>query len=297
MAVDDISLIVHRGEIYGLLGPNGAGKTTLLSMIAGIIEPDSGEILVNGLNVLDPRIRGMVGYCPQEAIVYDDLTGLENMMFYAGLQGLSGNHVKRKCKELLDQMGLSEYANKKVRTYSSGMKKRLSFAISLIGDPELLLLDEPTVGMDPRIRRSVWESILRLKEEGKTIILATHYMEEADELSDRVAIMNSGRIIVEDSPENLKKKYGPRAVIDVKLAEPIMESKSIIEKIRLYASEGEVIYKDDVLRIHVDDPDIVSPKIISEMVGKGVKLKSLKITTPTLEDVFLRLTGRRLVEE
>jgi len=297
VAVDEVSFTVHRGEIYGLLGPNGAGKTTLLSMIAGILEPDSGEISIDGSDALDSRTRRKVGYCPQEAVVYNDLTGLENMMFYAGLHGLSGSDVKRRCRELLDQMGLGEYAGKKVKMYSGGMKKRLSFAITLIGDPELLLLDEPTTGMDPRIRRSVWESILRLKQEEKTIILATHYMEEADELSDRVAIMDLGRIVAEDSPESLKTRYGPKAVIDVEFSKPVEEPKPIVEEIKAYASEGGVIYRDGKLRVHVDNPDIVSPKIVSELVRIGAGLKTLKITMPTLEDVFLRLTGRRLTEE
>ena len=296
VAVDGVSFKVHRGEIYGLLGPNGAGKTTLLSMIAGILEPDSGEISIDGLNALDPKTRGRVGYCPQEPIVYDNLTGLENMMFYAGLHGLSGGHVKQRCRELLDQMGLGEYASRKVKTYSGGMKKRLSFAITLIGEPELLLLDEPTTGMDPRIRRSVWESILRLKEEGKTIILATHYMEEADELSDRVAIMDLGKVVAEGSPEDLKNRYGPKAVIDVELSKPATDPEAMIEEVKPYASEGRVMYRNGELRLHVDDPDIVAPKIVSGLVGMGVGLKTLKITTPTLEDVFLRLTGRRLIE-
>jgi len=295
VAVDGVSFKVHGGEIYGLLGPNGAGKTTLLSMIAGILEPDSGEISIDGLNALNPRTRRRVGYCPQDPIVYDNLTGLENMMFYAGLHGLSGGHVKRRCRELLDQMGLGEYAGRRVKTYSGGMKKRLSFAITLIGDPEILLLDEPTTGMDPRIRRSVWESILRLKEEGKTIILATHYMEEADELSDRVAIMDLGKIVAEGSPEGLKNRYGPKAVIDVELSKPAIEPEAMIEKIKPYASGDGVMYGDGKLRVHVDDPDIVSPRIVSELVRMGVGLKTLKITTPTLEDVFLRLTGRRLI--
>lgn len=214
-------------------------------------------------------------------------------MFYAGLYGLSGSRAKQKSEELIRFVGLEEYAKDLVKTYSGGMKKRLNFAIALVGDPDLILLDEPTTGMDPRVRRSVWELIERLRKAGKTIILATHYMEEADELSNRVAIMNLGRKVVEGTPEELKKKYGPKAVVSVEL---VKVTQDIIEFIKPYALEGRVVVEGNVLRVHVEDPDEVSPKIVSELVKRGYKLNMLKIDRPTLEDVFLRLTGRRLVE-
>jgi len=293
VAVNNVSFEVKRGETYSLLGPNGAGKTTLMSMIAGIVEPTKGKIEVLGGDPRERRIRAMIGYCPQEPVVYDELTGFENMMFYAGLYGLSGQEARSRCKELLELVGLMEYSKKMVRTYSGGMKKRLSFAIALIGNPALLMLDEPTTGMDPRVRRLVWELIEKLKEEGKTIILATHYMEEADVLSDRVAIMDSGRKIVEGTPEELKRKYGPKAVINIELAEPKLE---VVEIIKQYASERRVVFDGNVLRVHVDDPDEVTPKVISELIRHGCKLNTLRISRPTLEDVFLKLTGRRLIE-
>ncbi len=293
IAVNDVSLSVQRGEIYGLLGPNGAGKTTLMSIIAGILDPTEGRVEVLGGDPHDREIRARIGYCPQESVVYDNLTGLENLMFYAGLYGLSGSRAKQKSEELIRFVGLEEYAKDLVKTYSGGMKKRLNFAIALVGDPDLILLDEPTTGMDPRVRRSVWELIERLRKAGKTIILATHYMEEADELSNRVAIMNLGRKVVEGTPEELKKKYGPKAVVSVEL---VKVTQDIIESIKLYALEGRVVVEGNVLRVHVEDPDEASPKIVSELVKRGYKLNMLKIDRPTLEDVFLRLTGRRLVE-
>ena len=293
IAVNDVSLSVQRGEIYGLLGPNGAGKTTLMSIIAGILDPTEGRVEVLGGDPHDREIRARIGYCPQESVVYDNLTGLENLMFYAGLYGLSGSRAKQKSEELIRFVGLEEYAKDLVKTYSGGMKKRLNFAIALVGDPDLILLDEPTTGMDPRVRRSVWELIERLRKAGKTIILATHYMEEADELSNRVAIMNLGRKVVEGTPEELKKKYGPKAVVSVELAKV---TQDIIEYIKPYALEGRVVVEGNVLRVHVEDPDETTPKIVSELVKRGYKLNMLKIDRPTLEDVFLRLTGRRLVE-
>ena len=293
IAVNNVSLSVQRGEIYGLLGPNGAGKTTLMSIIAGILDPTEGRVEVLGGDPHDREIRTRIGYCPQESVVYDNLTGLENLMFYAGLYGLSGSRAKQKSEELIRFVGLEEYAKDLVKTYSGGMKKRLNFAIALVGDPDLILLDEPTTGMDPRVRRSVWELIERLRKAGKTIILATHYMEEADELSSRVAIMNLGRKVVEGTPEELKKKYGPKAVVSVEL---VKVTQDIIEFIKPYALEGRVVVEGNVLRVHVEDPDEVSPKIVSELVKRGYKLNMLKIDRPTLEDVFLRLTGRRLIE-
>ena len=161
------------------------------------------------MDPLDPKARSLMGYCPQEPVVYDDLTGLENMLFYAGLYGLSGSEAKRRCMDLLEFIGLSDYANRLVKTYSGGMKKRLSFAIALIGDPRLLILDEPTTGMDPQARREIWAKILEIVKEGRAVIVATHYMEEAEQLADRVIIMDRGRIIAEGAPEELKTRYGP----------------------------------------------------------------------------------------
>jgi len=293
VAVNNVSFSVKRGEVYSLLGPNGAGKTTLMSMIAGIIEPTEGKIEVLGGDPRESSIRAKIGYCPQEPVVYDNLTGLENLMFYAGLYGLSGREAKRKCNELLEFVGLGEYGKKPVRTYSGGMMKRLNFAIAIIGDPELLMLDEPTTGMDPRARRSVWELIEKLRKEGKTIILATHYMEEADVLSDRVAIMDLGRKVAEGTPEELKKEYGPRAVVNIELVKLKPEA---IESIKRYASEGRVMVEENLLRVHVEDPDEVTPMIISELIKHGCRLNALRVSRPTLEDVFLKLTGRRLIE-
>jgi len=287
-AVDDVSFEVEEKEIYGILGPNGSGKTTLLNIIAGIVSPDSGEVLINGLTPFDLRSRELIGYCPQEPVVYDELTGFENLMFYAGLHGL-GRQARKRCKELLDLMRLSDYADEKVGRYSGGMKKRLSFAISLLGDPSILLLDEPTVGLDPSIRRLVWDIILDLKRCGKSVLLATHYMEEADLLADEVAIMNLGRIIVEDAPEVLKQNFGPKAVVAVELAEA-----ANLPSLEQFEFGDKIIYEDGILKVYVDDPDQAAPSLISMLLQRGFKLNALKIIRPTLEDVFLNLTGRRL---
>ncbi len=293
VAVENASLRVSSGEILALLGPNGAGKTTLLRMISGIVKPDKGFIKVGGFDPFDPRARALIGYCPQEPVVYDDLTGLENLLFYAGLHGLSGAEAKGKCVKLLKFMGLSDYADKLVKTYSGGMKKKLSFAIALIGDPQILILDEPTTGMDPQARREVWEKIVEMKQEKRAIILATHYMEEAEALADRVIIMNQGKMIAEGSPEELKMRYGPKAVVTVKLLD---YSDEVLDALKTMASEGKLIHENGEVKIHVENPDEAAPRIVSEILKRGTKLELLRITRPTLEDVFLRLTGRRLSE-
>ncbi|MEN2975149.1 MAG: ATP-binding cassette domain-containing protein [Candidatus Caldarchaeales archaeon] len=293
VAVDHVNFEVG-GEVYSLLGPNGSGKTTLLSMIAGIITPDSGEISIDGLSPQSTNYKEMIGFSPQDPIVYENLTGLENMMFYARLYGLERGEARKRCRELLELVNLLDYGDKRVKTYSGGMKKRISFAISLIGEPEVLLLDEPTTGMDPQSRRDVWHLIKKLLDEGKTIVLATHYMEEADLLSNRVAIMDHGRIIVEDTPEGLKKKYGPSGVLLVELLEPVSK---IDVKLERQMQVEKIILEKDLLKIYVEDLDEASPRILSSLIREGFKLNSLKIVRPTLEDVFLRLTGRRLESE
>jgi len=294
IAVDKVSFEVSRREIYGLLGPNGAGKTTLFRIIAGIINPTEGEVEIYGVNPFSEESREVIGYCPQEPVAYDELTGVENLTFYAGLYGLDGREAKERSLKLLELVGLSEYAKKKVKTYSGGMKKRLNFAIALVGDPKVLLLDEPTTGMDPEIRRFIWSLIHKFKNEDKTILLATHYMEEAEELCDRVAIMDRGKIIAEGSPEELKRKSGLKSVINIELLEPKSEA---IELVKPYALEKGAILDKNVLKVYVDDPDTSAPKVISRLLSHGYKLLSMKISPPTLEDVFLKLTGRRLREE
>lgn len=294
VAVDGVSFEVERGEIYGLLGPNGAGKTTLMSIIAGVMTPTSGEVRVMGVNPLDSKVRGLIGFCPQEPVVYDELTGFENLMFYAGLHGLTGAEARSRCRGLLKEVGLLDHAGRRVGKYSGGMKKRLSFAIALIADPELLLLDEPTTGMDPAIRRDVWDLINELKGENKTVILATHYMEEAEALSDRVAIMDMGRLVAEGEPDRLKRECGLRAVVDMELMEPAAEALKLVKP---YAYKGMVYAEGNLLKVYVEDPDVAAPSVMSELLRSGLRLLAMKVSPPTLEDVFLKLTGRRLTEE
>ncbi len=292
-ALDDVSLRVPAGCIYGLLGPNGAGKSTLISIIVGVSKPDKGKVVVLGGSPYSPRIRARIGFQPQEHGLHPNLTGWENLFFYAGVYGVSPRDARDRIKELAEKLGITDYLDKPVRTYSGGLRQRLSIAAALIHDPELIVLDEPTTGLDPGIRKNVWGLIEDLKRIGKTVILATHYMEEADKLSDEVAIMDKGRIIVFGSPEELKSRYGPPAVIEVVLREP-----SMAEKLEAYlaGNPGLQVNKTgaETLRIHCRDPDQLVPEITSTAYKLGLSISVLRVLKPDLEDVFLKLTGRRL---
>jgi len=209
-AVDDISFTLERGELFGLLGPNGAGKTTLIRMLSTVIPPDAGDITIGGASVQRQpgEARRFIGVCPQDLALYEDLTGLENTVFFARMSGLSRADAQASAKEFLELVGLSERAGSRVRTYSGGMKRRLNIAMALVARPQLLFLDEPTVGVDPQSRNHIFETVERLNAEGMTVIYTTHYMEEADRLCNRLLILDYGRVIREGSPHELKASIG-----------------------------------------------------------------------------------------
>jgi len=294
VALKDIELDITYGEVFTLLGPNGAGKTTLLNIIAGILKPSEGKVIIKGIDItkIPQKIRRIIGFLPQENPLYNYLTGEENLMFYAGLYGIPRSEARRWCKELLQFLGLEAVAKKKVKTYSGGMKRRLSLATALINDPELLILDEPTTGLDPNARREFWRYIDILRKQ-RTIILSTHYMEEADVLSDRVAIMDRGKILVVDTPINLKKSLGPYSVIEVEFK--LVDPRKIEELIHDLA-EGGISCKENICRLLVREPDIIIPQMTHKLYKSGVRVTRISISEPTLEDVFIKLTGRRLEE-
>ncbi|MCX7912226.1 MAG: ATP-binding cassette domain-containing protein [Dehalococcoidales bacterium] len=214
-AVDGVSFTIARGEIFGLLGPNGAGKTTTIRILATVLRPDSGEVIIGGHSATkDPQaVRRIIGVCPQELALYEDLSALENLVFFGRMVGLSGGEAKEQAMANLRLMGLEERAKGKVAKFSGGMKRRINFAIALMGHPELLFLDEPTVGIDPQSRNHIYENIVALKEKGMTVLYTTHYMEEADRLCRRVAVMDGGRIIAMDTPYGLKSRIGDPAKV------------------------------------------------------------------------------------
>ncbi len=209
-AVNGVSFTIGKGEIFGLLGPNGAGKTTTIRMLSTVLEPDSGEITIGGHSVRQDAeaVRNIIGVCPQELALYEDLSAIENMVFFGRMAGLSGKDAHAQAMTYLELMGLVDRAGGKVAKFSGGMKRRINLAIALMGSPKLLFLDEPTVGIDPQSRNNIYETIMGLRDKGITVLYTTHYMEEADRLCDRVAIMDGGQIIKMDTPYKLKGEIG-----------------------------------------------------------------------------------------
>jgi ABC-2 type transport system ATP-binding protein len=209
-AVNGISFSINKGEIFGLLGPNGAGKTTTIRMLSTVLESDSGDVTVGGFSIQKDAdaVRNLIGVCPQELALYEDLSALDNMVFFGRMAGLNGQEALAQSTAHLELMGLSDRARGKIAKFSGGMKRRINLAIALMGYPELLFLDEPTVGIDPQSRNNIYETIENLRDKGMTILYTTHYMEEANRLCDRVAIMDGGQIIAMDTPYELRKQIG-----------------------------------------------------------------------------------------
>jgi len=209
-AVDGVSFTIGKNEIFGLLGPNGAGKTTTIRILSTVLEPDVGDVTIGGFSVRQQsdKVRSLIGVCPQDLALYEELTALDNLMFFGRLVGLNGRETKAQAMTNLALMGLEQRAKGKVSKFSGGMKRRVNLAIALMGSPKLLFLDEPTVGIDPQSRNKIFETIQDLRHKGLTVLYTTHYMEEADRLCDRIAIMDGGKIIAMDTPHALKAKQG-----------------------------------------------------------------------------------------
>lgn len=264
-AVDDLTLEIKRGEVFGLLGPNGAGKTTTVNMAIGLLEPDAGSIELEGKgSPAQFDVRANIGVAPQALAIYEELSGEENLSFFGTIQGLSGNALKERVSWALDFVDLTDRRRDRMKTYSGGMKRRLNLAIGLIHNPKILLLDEPTVGVDPQSRNAIFEKIEALQREGRTIVYTTHYMEEAQRLCDRVGILDHGKLLALGNVDDLIAEYGGSSVV---IAE---------------TNEGEI-------RVETDDP-------LTELttLQKGGSLKQFRVESPNLEGVFLNLTGRRL---
>ncbi|ASA77126.1 ABC transporter ATP-binding protein [Thermococcus sp. 5-4] len=279
LALKGIDLTVEEGEVFALLGPNGAGKTTLIRILAEGLGYDSGEIVVFG-EPLSKRTARLIGYAPQASVAYDLLTVEENLRFYADLYDAPRERVKKLILEF------SLPAKKKARELSGGFKRRLNLAIALLYEPRLLILDEPSAGLDVPSRRELWSLIMRLRKEGRTVLLATHYMEEAEALADRVAIMNEGRVIAVGTPNELKSLAGEGSVIHV---EGILKGTELVRK-----EFPRTIEREGTLRIGVEEAKTALPRVVELLVEAGSEIRTIRVEEPTLEDVFLKLTGRGL---
>ncbi len=289
VVLDHVDLAVEKPGIYSLLGPNGAGKTTLMSIMMGIIRPNEGEVAILGGDPRDPSVRRKIGFCPQEPGLYEYLTGRENAYLFASLYNMGRREARERIERLAEKLGLTRHLDKLVSKYSGGLKKRLSFMVSVLHEPDILLLDEPTTGLDPGSRIAVWDLIREYRDKGKTVLLSTHYMEEADKLSDWVWIIDRGRIIAMGAPEELKQKYGPKSVVRLELQSPP------IGGLRAFLEEKlRAVIDEEVVRIYTNDPDSLVPMVTMEVYRLGGRITRLQVTKPTLEDVFIKLTGRRL---
>jgi ABC-2 type transport system ATP-binding protein len=286
VALDDVSFEVSRAETFGLLGPNGAGKTTTIKLLCGLIKPNSGVVSLNGKN--DPTlmdVRKSLGVVPQALAIYEELSAQDNLNFFGKIYGLKGHRLKERAKDCLEIAGLTQRSKDRVSKFSGGMKRRLNMACSLLHEPPILLLDEPTVGVDPQSRNLIFDTIEEWKKQGRTIIYTTHYMEEAERLCDRVAILDHGKILDIDSVANLIDRHGGPSHIEAEF-----EEKPDIEKIKPFVDDKDIQIKENVIRFKTSQP----MESLAKLNRSGFRFRTLKVQTANLEDVFLNLTGRRL---
>jgi ABC-2 type transport system ATP-binding protein len=293
VALDGVSLRAGKAETVGLLGPNGAGKTTTVSIIAGLLRPDSGEVLIAG-NPLrgdtDP-IKRKIGLVPQDMALYDELSALDNLFLFAALYQLDRATAKRTIAEALDLVGLANRGRDKVGTFSGGMKRRLNLGAALIHDPQILLLDEPTVGVDPQSRNAIFDNLETLKRRGKTLIYTTHYMEEAERLCDRIVIIDHGKVIADDTLAGLHRMLPVTNVLAIELEAP---DGLRLEPLRTLPEVQSAEMRESVLRIGVHNLATDTPGILKWLAEHGHPYQHLGSERPNLETVFLTLTGRSL---
>jgi ABC-2 type transport system ATP-binding protein len=292
VAVDHVNFEVKRGEIYGFLGPNGAGKTTTINMLITILKPTEGKASVLGFDIAKQNfdVRNVIGVVPQEYTADEDLTGLENIFLCADMYGIPRKVAKERAEELLKLVELTDFKDKKVQTYSGGMRRRLELACGLVNRPKVLFLDEPTLGLDVQTRTATWSYIRKLKQEyGMTLFMTTHYLEEADALCDRVAIIDHGKIIVVGQPEELKHGLGGDVI-----TLGIKEDVDVSELIRKVEHVKGVKKEDAAYRIKAEFGEITAPSIIEVLRKKGYTVTRLSLTEPTLNEVYLEYTGRSL---
>ena len=291
-ALDGASFAVHPGEIFALLGPNGAGKSTTVRILATLTRPDAGSASVAGHDALaDPAaVRRAIGYVPQQSGVDIEATGRENLTLQGHVQGMRGGKLRARVDELLAALGLEDAADRVVRTYSGGMRRRLDIGLGLIHEPSVLFLDEPTTGLDPEARARMWEELEQLAAAASlTVLLTTHYLEEADQLADRLAIVSRGRIVVEGTPEELKRRLQGDSVT-VELGNGRVEDAETA--VRALEGVREATAEANVIRARVENGGRAVPDIITGLEGRGIDVASVTISRPSLDDVYLHFTGR-----
>jgi ABC-2 type transport system ATP-binding protein len=295
-AVSDVSFTVDPGQLVGLLGPNGAGKSTTVGMIAGIVAPDAGEVRINGQALrgdTDPA-KAAIGLVPQDLALFDELPARENLRFFGSLYGLAGAKLEATIASGLEFVGLADRARDKVRTISGGMKRRLNLAAGLLHDPQLVLLDEPTVGIDPQSRNAIFDNLEALRARGKSIVYTTHYMEEAERLSDRIVIVDHGRVIANDTVRGLYGLLPASRRLSVELRGGAPADQGLAEAARALPAVASAEVADGVLTVALDDLAAGAPGVLSLLQERGVAYDHVVSERGDLETVFLTLTGRTL---
>ncbi|HLU41775.1 MAG TPA: ABC transporter ATP-binding protein [Microthrixaceae bacterium] len=289
----DLSLHVDAGETYGLLGPNGAGKSTTISMIAGLIEADGGEIDLLGerVSTRSTHARAAIGLVPQDVAVYPDLTARENLQFFARLYGLGGRELDERVDEVLEVIGLSDRAGDRSKEFSGGMNRRLNIGIGLLHRPQLLILDEPTVGVDPQSRNAILDSVEQLSGAGIAVLYTTHYMEEAERLCDRIGIIDEGELKAEGTRRELTRSVGEHDRVTITASGPLGDVASSLEQL---AGVGSVTVVDGGLTLVAEDAAKLVARVVDEVTNAGAEISSVEISQPDLEAVFLHLTGKAL---
>jgi ABC-2 type transport system ATP-binding protein len=294
-AVKGVSFSVLQGEIFSLLGPNGAGKTTTISMLSCLLQPTSGDAEIGGHSVIkEPMaVKRLIGIVPQDLALYEPLTALQNLTFWGKMYDMSGKQLTHRINEVLEQVALADRAKEPVERYSGGMKRRLNIAVGLMHKPQLVFMDEPTVGIDPQSRRSILDMVKALRDEGMTILYTTHYMEEAAELSDRVGIIDHGKLIALGTQQELTKLVGEQDTLrlhfgEEETGERLASIFQDLEGVKLStATDHEVV-------LTVNEAEVVLPGVVAAAQKAGVRIRSVDIEEPNLESVFLHLTGRAL---
>ncbi len=290
-AVVDVSLTVDRGEVIGLLGPNGAGKSTTVAMICGLIAPDSGRVAIDGEAIAsdDSPIKRRIGLVPQDIALYEDFGARGNLELFGALYSVKGALLKERVDAALELVGLADRARDKPSSYSGGMKRRLNIAAALIHDPDLLVLDEPTVGIDPQSRNAIFDNLETLAARGKAIVYTTHYMEEAERLADRIVIIDHGRVVASDTPSALIRALGDTGVLTIEVSGAVD-----VEALGREDGVTRAEQSADVLTLALADLGAYLPHVLAWLAARGHAIRGISSSRATLEDVFLSLTGRQL---
>jgi ABC-2 type transport system ATP-binding protein len=293
LAVKHLDLTIEQGEIFSLLGPNGAGKTTSISMMSGLIAPTAGDVWIGGKSITKEAlaVKKLIGVVPQEIALYPELSARANLEFFGKLYGLNGVELAKRCDEVLEYIGLKDRQNERISSYSGGMKRRVNIGVGLLHKPQIVFMDEPTVGIDPQSRRSILDAVKDLNARGMSVLYTTHYMEEAQELSNRVGIFDHGEMIALGTQVELMQKVGERDTILIKVGvENTTNAAAAVQNL----PNLQVTIEDDALKLLAARGRQILPQVIKVLDDAGIALQAIEVREPNLEAVFLQLTGRAL---